>query len=86
MSVATVCGSAPRGRGAEEVVEGADRPAEERSGAAKEVALDALDVRAARHDEDRLAVDRCQVTLEQELDFPGVCRAGEQGQWHDDPS
>jgi len=37
---------AAAGELAEEVVEGADRAAEERTGAAQEVALDALDVRS----------------------------------------
>ena len=66
----------------EDAVERRDRAAEERRRAAQELPLGPVDVRAVRHDEDRVLVERGQVPIEQQLDFARVRRPGEQRQPH----
>ncbi len=66
----------------EDVVEGADRAAEERWTAREELALDAVDVRPVRHDENRLTIERGQIAVEQTLDLARVCRACDETKRH----
>ena len=76
------CTAVTGGDPLEQVVERADRPAEQRTAAPEQVALDALDIRAVRHDQDGLAGDIREIPLEQQRDFAGVRRSGEQRQTH----
>src|SRR5439155_688610 len=66
----------------EEVVEGPDRACEERTGPLEQLPLDALDVRPAWHDQKRLALERSQVTVEQELDLAGVRGPDDEAEGH----
>ena len=66
----------------EEVVEGPDRACEERPGPLEQLPLDALDVRPAWHDQKRLALERSQVTVEQELDLAGVRGPDDEAEGH----
>ena len=63
----------------EQVIEGADRAAEERRTPRQELALDPVDIRPVRHDEHRLesvrGLERVEVTAEQKLDLARVGRA-----------
>ena len=78
----------PSGRGlsgsahdaTEQVVERADRPAQEGRLELEQVALRAVDVRTVRHDEKRLARKRVQIAPKQERHLPGVGRAGDERQ------
>ena len=69
-----------------QVVEGADRPAEERRAPNQKLVLDAVDVRPVRHDEQRLepvrGVERSEITTEQELDLARVGRAYDEAERH----
>jgi hypothetical protein len=49
----------------EEVVEGADRPADERAAASQQLPFGPVDVRPVRHDQERIGLERGQVPLEQ---------------------
>src|SRR5205085_5193073 len=66
----------------EEVVEGPDPAREERARPLQELALDALDVRPAWHDQKRLALERGQIPVEQELDLAGVCGPDDEAERH----
>ena len=66
----------------EDAVERRDRAAEKRRRAAQELPLGPVDVRAVRHDENRVLVERGQVPIEQQLDLARVRRPGEQRQPH----
>ena len=66
----------------EQVVERADRPAHECAGARQQLALRPVDVRPVRHDQDRIGIERVEVTLEQERDLPRIRRARKQAQRH----
>ena len=78
---ASPLGVARRDRG-EEVVEGPDPAREERAGACEQLALDALDVRPAWHDQERLALERGQIPVEQELDLAGVRGPDDEAEGH----
>jgi hypothetical protein len=58
------CAAVTAGDPFEQVVERADRAAEQRTTAPEQVAFHPLDVRAVRHDQDRLAGDIREVPLE----------------------
>ena len=58
------CTAVTGGDPLEQVVERADRPAEQRTTAPEQVALDPLDIRAVRHDQDGLAADIREIPLE----------------------
>ena len=66
----------------EDVVEGADRAADERAGPGQQLALGTVDVRPVRHDQDRIGVERAEVALEQERDLARVRGPCEQAQRH----
>ncbi len=66
----------------EEVVERSDRAAEKRWPPDEQVALDAVDFRPVRDDEERLAVEILQVSLEEPRDLPRVRRANQQSERH----
>ncbi len=70
----------------EQVVEGADRAAQQRRTPRQELALDPVDVRPVRHDEDRLepvpGLEHVDVTAEQELDLARVGRARDEAERH----
>ena len=66
----------------EDVVERADRAGQERRLQLEQVALDPLDVRAVRHDQEPFIGQGRQVTPQQERHLPGVRRSGDQGQTH----
>ncbi len=66
----------------EDVVERSDRAAEERRPPREKIALDAIDVRSVRHDQDRLALERGQIAVEQQLDLARVRRPGDQAESH----
>jgi len=72
----------PSGEPLEEIVEGADRAADERSRPRQELALGPVDVRPVRHDQDRIGLERAEIALEQERDLPRVRRPCEQAQRH----
>ena len=63
----------------EQIVEGADRPAEETATTRKQVALDPVDVRPVRHDQDGFVVEARQIALEEQRDFARMRRPGKQG-------
>ena len=65
-----------------QIVEGPDRPPEQRRLAPKQVAFDALDLAPIGNDEERVPVERGEVSVEQARDLAGVRRADEQGQRH----
>ena len=71
---------------AKQVVERADRAAEERRAPRQQLELDAVDVRHVRHDEHRLGpgrgVERSEITVEQKLDLARVGRARDQAERH----
>ena len=71
---------------AKEVVERADRAAEQRRTPRQQLELDAVDVRPVRHDEHRLApvpgVERGEIAVEQELDLARVGRARDEAERH----
>ena len=70
----------------EEIVEGADRAAEQRPTAHQQLSLDPVDVRPVRHDEHRLepvsGIECVEITVEQELDFARVGRARDEAERH----
>ena len=66
----------------EDVVEGADGAAEQRRPAREQLPLDAIDVRPVRHDENRLAFERGQVPVEQQLDLARVGGPRDEAQGH----
>ena len=66
----------------EQVREGADRTAEERRRALQQVALDPVDVRAVRHDQNRVLVERGEIAVEKGRHLARVGRAGEKRQRH----
>ena len=70
----------------EEVVERADRAAEERRAPRQQLELDAVDVRHVRHDEHRLGpvrgIERSEIAVEQKLDLARVGRARDQAERH----
>jgi len=72
----------PSGEPLEEIVEGADRAADERSRPRQELALGPVDVRPVRHDQDRIGLERAEIALEQERDLPRVRRPCEQAERH----
>ena len=72
----------PSGEPFEEIVEGADRAADERACPGQELALRPVDVRPVRHDQDRIGLERAEIALEQERDLPGVRRPCEQAERH----
>ena len=67
---------------AKDVVERADRACEQGTGAPQQVAFDPVDVRPVRHDEDRIAVDRREVPLEETRDLAGFRRPDDESQAH----
>ena len=66
----------------EQVVECADRAAEQAAATREQIALDAVDVRRVRHDQSRLVVQARQIALEQKRDFARMRRPREEGQPH----
>ena len=66
----------------EQVVEGADRAAEQAPGALEQVALRPVDVRPIRHDQKRLVVQARQIALEQERDLARICGPDDEAQRH----
>ena len=60
----------------EEIVEGADRAAEHAAAPVEQVALAARDVRAVRHDQERLVCQAGQIPVEQQRDLARVGGAG----------
>ena len=56
----------------EEVVEGPDPARQQRSARRQQLALDALDVRSVRHDQDRISVERAQIALEEQRNLARV--------------
>src|SRR6266487_3553924 len=64
----------------EEIVERADRPAEDGGLDSKQVALHPLDVRPVRHDQVRLPRQHLEIPVKQERNLPGVGRAGDEVQ------
>ena len=61
----------------EEVVEGADRPPEQRRTAREQVPLDAVDLRPVGDDEERLALEVLEISIEEPRDLPRI-RANQQ--------
>ena len=66
----------------EEIVEGADGPREERRPPSQQVTLDAVDVRSVGHDQDWIAVEHLQVTIEEQRDLAGIRRPDDQRESH----
>ena len=66
----------------EQVREGADRTAEQGRRALQQIALDSVDVRAIRHDQNRVLVERGQIAVEKGRHLARVGRAGEKRQRH----
>ena len=66
----------------EDVVERADRAAEERAAAREQVTFDTLDVRPVRDDENRLARERGQIALEQKRHLARVGGPGDEAETH----
>src|SRR5581483_6989793 len=66
----------------EEVVEGADRAAQERGLPREQLALDRVDVRPVRHDEHRLPIEGGQIAVEEASDLARVRRAGDETERH----
>ena len=71
---------------AKEVVERADRAAQQRRTPGQQLELDAVDVRPVRHDEHRLepvpGVEHVEIAVEQELDLARVGRARDEAERH----
>ena len=67
---------------AEDVVERPDRAREQGAFPAQEIAFDAVDVRPVRDDQDRIAVDRREVGLEEARDLAGFRRPEDESQAH----
>ena len=67
---------------AEDVVERADRAREEGACAPQQIAFDPVDVRPVGDDQDRIAVDRREVALEETCDLAGFCRPEDESQAH----
>ena len=65
-----------------DVVEGADRAREEGARPAEQVALDSLDVGRVRDDQNRIAVDRGEIVVEQTGDLAGLRRPHDEGETH----
>ncbi len=70
------------GQALEDVVEGADRAAQQRRPAGEQVALDAFDVRPVRHDQHGAAFQLAQIALQEECDFARAGRPGDQAETH----
>jgi hypothetical protein len=66
----------------EQVVERADRAAQEAPAPREQVPFDPVDVRPVRHDQKRLVVEARQIALEQQRDFARVRRPCDKGQPH----
>ena len=66
----------------EDVVERADRAGEQRPGSLQEIAFDPVDVGAVRDDQDRVAFDLREVSLEQARDLAGLRRPDDEGERH----
>ncbi len=66
----------------EEVVERADRAAEQATAPPEQVALDPVDIRPVGHDQERLVVEARQIALEQERNLARVGRPREEAQSH----
>ena len=66
----------------EEAVERADGSGEQSAAALDELALDALDVRAVRDDEPRIAIERVDEPVEQEAHLAGVRRTDDERETH----
>jgi hypothetical protein len=66
----------------EEIVERADRPAQQRSRAREQLPLNAVDLRPVRDDEERLAVEVLEVSIEEPRDLPRIRRANQQRERH----
>src|SRR5581483_4014682 len=62
-------GAAGRCDALEQVVERADRAAEQTAATAQQVALDPVDVRPVRHDQERLVVQAGEIALEEQRDL-----------------
>jgi len=71
---------------AKEIVERADRAAQQRRTPGQQHELDAVDVRPVRHDEHRLqpvpGVEHVEIAVEQELDLARVGRARDEAERH----
>src|SRR5205823_14554988 len=72
----------PAREAAKEIVEGADRAGEENARAAEQLVLDTVDVRPVRHDEDRVAFERGQEAVEQQLDLSRIGGPDDQAETH----
>ena len=66
----------------EEVVEGADRAAQQDGRALEQLALDPPDVRPPGHHEHRVALDRLHVAVEEQRDFARIRRPGDERETH----
>ena len=66
----------------EEIVERPDRAVQERAGPAEQVALDAVDVRRVRHDQNRIAFDLREIALEEAGDLAGLGRPDDECETH----
>src|SRR5262249_26016618 len=66
----------------EDVVERADRTADQRAGLGEQLTLGPVDVRPVRHDQNRIGTEGGQVALEQERDLARVRGPCEQAQRH----
>jgi len=66
----------------EEVVEGADRPRQERPGPPQEIALDPFDVRRIRNDQDGVELTRVEIRLEQPGNLAGLRRPHDESETH----
>jgi hypothetical protein len=66
----------------EQVVECADRAAEQAAAAREQIALNAIDVRRVRHDQGRFVVEARQIALQKERDFARMRRPREEVQPH----
>ena len=67
---------------AKQVVEGADLAPHQRAAGGQQFALDPIDVRPVRHDQEGFVCKRVQVALQQERDFARVGGPGQQRQGH----
>jgi len=70
------------GEPTKQVVERADLTPQQRPTGGEELALDPIDVRPVRHDQEGFARDCVPITLEQKGDFARVRGSGQQGQGH----
>jgi hypothetical protein len=71
-----------RGDVLEEIVEGADTAAEERSSTAEQVSLDPLDVSPVGDDEPGIAVELDEIPLQEQRDLAGVRRTDDEREPH----